>query len=558
MPMDSENGDNFIQVNRKKKKAKIDQAPTLTPSPCTSTSSSSSSSIDTDKSTSSTNTSSIITTAHSVNITHKNNGHTQTNPGKNPVTDTSYIANGISQQARRYAETRYAFPPFVVKLNQAVDEKAIIQFISTHFSSKFDFNLKFAGHRLKDKRELLLFVNDRQSFEMLFDHQKWPTTINSLDYEKVAPKHLPPQFSIIFRNVPVDIEIDSLLAYTKNEYPDVISMHRILSANKQPTSFVRVDISSVAAIDELLGKKFFYYNSIRLAITEYLAPAKVLVCTKCYQIGHFRSTCKSTLEICRTCGDGVTDIKEHKEKCNKKQCCVRCKGSHESNDVRCPEIKSYRTTLTKSLLSSSGTNTHQQHHQNVPVNYRYNEQDFPVLNVNNKNIPHRNYSINNYNNNTGQRIDELLIKMNKLDDNLNQLINYNNKYLDQVTRLQLMTYKHEHQLQLHHTDLSFQHDFVSQFISPICQIMVDVIPVLVKQNTINDKTLLCPSLTALCEKLSLELPIWTNRFVQMENYKIKLINDFNLNNQLTSNCSTNIFNTNNNVEHHPPIQTSNQ
>jgi hypothetical protein len=33
MPMDRENGENFIQVNRKKKKAKIDQAPTLTPSP---------------------------------------------------------------------------------------------------------------------------------------------------------------------------------------------------------------------------------------------------------------------------------------------------------------------------------------------------------------------------------------------------------------------------------------------------------------------------------------------------------------------------------------------
>ncbi|CAF5083441.1 unnamed protein product, partial [Rotaria sp. Silwood1] len=64
---------------------------------------------------------------------------------------------------------------------------------------------------------------------------------------------------------------------------------------------------------------------------------------------------------------------------------------------------------------------------------------------------------------------------------------------------------HNRDIQLQQIDGAFQRDFVSQFISPICQVMVEVIPVLVKQNVLNDKTLLCPSLLALCAKLGNDL-----------------------------------------------------
>jgi len=121
--------------------------------------------------------------------------------------------------------------------------------------------------------------------------------------------------------------------------------------------------------------------------------------------------------------------------------------------------------------------------------------------------------------------------MKPLEDNRNRLVDLNDKQLNQITCIQQVTMKHEHQLQIQQTDMSFQHDFISQFISPICQSVLDVIPMLVKRNTINDKTLLYPSLTALCEKLSTELPVWTNRFVHNENTKAKLINEFNIKNQ---------------------------
>jgi hypothetical protein len=85
---------------------------------------------------------------------------------------------------------------------------------------------------------------------------------------------------------------------------------------------------------------------------------------------------------------GVKDIIQHKETCEKKQSCVRCKGAHEANDVRCSDIMFYRSILTKSLLSSvSAINSHRS---------------------------------NDIFNNTGKIIDELFNKMNMVDQNLNR------------------------------------------------------------------------------------------------------------------------------------------
>jgi hypothetical protein len=62
---------------------------------------------------------------------------------------------------------------------------------------------------------------------------------------------------------------------------------------------------------------------------------------------------------------------------------------------------------------------------------------------------------------------------------------------------------------------------------------------------------LCPSLTSLCDKLAMDLPIWTNRFLQNENTKIKLMNDFKIINQLNPAI------TNNAIQLNPGSSSSN-
>ncbi|CAF3907515.1 unnamed protein product, partial [Rotaria sp. Silwood1] len=142
---------------------------------------------------------------------------------------------------------------------------------------------------------------------------------------------------------------------------------------------------------------------------------------------------------------------------------------------------------------------------------------------------------------TGKRIDDLFNKFNKLEQNFDRILELNNNYLDKLAQTQKVLAKHDHELLLLQYDITFQREFVSQFVSPLCQMLVDVIPTLVKQNVIKDKTLLCPSLTAMSDKLANELPVWTNRFLQNENVKAKLISDFTMTN---NNPQTDSINSN--------------
>ncbi|CAF4523514.1 unnamed protein product [Rotaria sp. Silwood2] len=479
-------------------------------------------------STSSTNTNSIIS-----NVPAPNSIRTQIKTSKN--IESSVVGNSIeiTHEVRRFVETRFAFPPFIVKFNQDVDEKCVIKFVSSYYSTNYDFDLKFAGHRLKGKRDLFLFANDRDTFLILFNEHNWPATIDSLTYEKIIPNHLPAQFSILLRSVPTDLDVRTLLTSIQNDYPDVISAFRISNRNKLPTTFVRLDIKNVNVINELLNKKFLYVNNIRFAITEYLAPAKVLICSKCFQVGHFRSSCKNPLDFCKFCGVGVNDLIQHKLNCDKKLSCLRCKGEHDANDMRCPIIKDYRSALTKSILNTVGVNNHPQQNQ---TNCWFNNNDFPVLNVKN---PTNHHHVNNFPNDSGKKIEELFLKMKKIEENLNKLLDLNNNYSDQFIGLQQVVTNHTHDLKLQQIHTSFQRDFMNQFVSPLCQVLVEVIPTLVKQDVLNDKTLFCPSLAGLCTKLANDLPAWTNRCLHNEQVKPKLINDHILKTQQLSDPSTN-------------------
>ncbi|CAF1540344.1 unnamed protein product [Rotaria sp. Silwood1] len=211
-PMESENDNCFTLVKRKKKTKKIDvqQNQKSSSSFCSSSPTSS-----TNGSTSSTNTNSIISHVQprSAVAVHLQPNLLEVNA---PVAIINPFSIEISQQAQHYAETRYAFPSFIIKFQQDNNESSVLKYLTTHYSYNYNSNLNFAGHRLKLKRDLLLFVNDRESFSMLYDTSKWPSTIESLNFEKILPNHLPPQFSLVLKNVPFDIEIDTLLTNIKS------------------------------------------------------------------------------------------------------------------------------------------------------------------------------------------------------------------------------------------------------------------------------------------------------------------------------------------------------
>ncbi|CAF3945706.1 unnamed protein product, partial [Rotaria sp. Silwood1] len=195
------------------------------------------------------------------------------------------------------------------------------------------------------------------------------------------------------------------------------------------------------------------------------------------------------------------------------------------------------SALTKSFLTTAGVNDHPQQNQTNQTNYWFNNNDDPVLNKKNS-TNHHHYSVNNIASDAGKKIKELSLKMKKIEENLNKLLDLNNNYSDQFIGVQQVVTNHTHDLKLQQVDTSIQRDFMNQFVSPRCQVLVEVIPTLVKQDVVNDKTLFCPSLAGLCTKLANDLPAWTNRFLQNEQIKSKLINDHTLKTQQPSDPST--------------------
>ncbi|CAF4991566.1 unnamed protein product, partial [Rotaria sp. Silwood1] len=126
---------------------------------------------------------------------------------------------------------------------------------------------------------------------------------------------------------------------------------------------------------------------------------------------------------------------------------------------RCPIITTYRSALTKSFLTTAGVNDHPQQNQTNQTNYWFNNNDDPVLNKKNS-TNHHHYSVNNI----------------ASDADLN------NNYSDQFIGVQQVVTNHTHDLKLQQVDTSIQRDFMNQFVSPRCQVLVEVIPTLVKQD----------------------------------------------------------------------------
>ncbi|CAF1362257.1 unnamed protein product, partial [Didymodactylos carnosus] len=248
----------------------------------------------------------------------------------------------ISSHAVRYAETRYAFPPFIVVLDGHSQVDKIKDELCLYYANKLNIKLEFEGIKTNYRQEMIFFVKNRESFICLFDAEKWPVTLGDLNYKKTLPRRLPPQFSLVIHDVSLSKNIDELLNEMQLVYPDIDNAFRMNNKEKKPTKLVRIDIKSVKTLNDLVQARYM--------------------------------ECKQDLPVCKVCGLAFQDLELHRENvgCSGVSKCVRGQGSHVSNDGRCPSIISYRVALTKTMLSVFKSN--KQMNQ-----FNRNDNEFPKL-----------------------------------------------------------------------------------------------------------------------------------------------------------------------------------
>ncbi|CAF1302189.1 unnamed protein product, partial [Didymodactylos carnosus] len=289
----------------------------------------------------------------------------------------------------------------------------------------------------------------------------------------VVPRRLPPQFCIMLRNVAPDLDTSQLLMELQQVYRDIINASRIFNKDNGQTTLVRLDIQSVKIIDELLRKKFVYLYHSRHPVSE-----------------------------CKICGLEVDDLKKHREEdCDNLSKCVRCNDSHDSNDNRCPTIKSYRSILTKQLLRTTET----KQDKDKGTVFQHNNNDFPPMDAM--------VNINRYNRNgwvdrnNDERLSRLEKNVGERGEEINRLLKVAEQHDEQLRQMQHVIQHQQTRLEqyaqnltLLNVDIKFYNEFLGQFITPVCQAMLEIIPALVNKQTLNTDT--TASLISLYDKLA--------------------------------------------------------
>ncbi|CAF1289161.1 unnamed protein product [Rotaria sordida] len=336
--------------------------------------------------------------------------------------DSSQHHPDITIAATRYAQTRSPFSPFIIRFSTGnVKDKQAAEEITLFFKNEHQIDILFSNYRLSTFKcsskeyDILLFVKDANSFTSLLDEDKWPPQIGSQYYTFPSSPTIPPQLSLIIKNVDFHTDINDFSSDLKTKFPEIINVIRLKNKFQQDIKIVKIEFVSTSARDQILAAGKININYRSYDVEEYIAPARVLICSKCCGIGHFKRQCTQSNETCKTCGLSFPDLKQHV--CSNLPNCIHCGGEHLSNVVSCPVVKQYRAALTKKLLLTTNYNS------TSTVNcFKYDSVQFPQLN------PSLNPSIAGSHNMILSKLNELATNMEKLNDNIFKITLCNEKF----------------------------------------------------------------------------------------------------------------------------------
>ncbi|CAF5163928.1 unnamed protein product [Rotaria magnacalcarata] len=287
----------------------------------------------------------------------------------------------ITNQARRFATTRYPFAPFIVHFKEDIRDKLVVEHLVKYAKEQCNnFDLRVLGYRRTqtnntvDEYDVLVFVENTQSFAFLREVGNWPAQLVGKEYSRKMPS-IPPQLSGVIQNVAFNVDWDEFVQDLKRQYPQIVNVIQLKNRNLKDLKLVKVKFNSDTIRNEFLEGKYVYVHFMRYPVVEYMALAQVLICSRCMHIGHFQKNCPQKDEVtCKICGAICTDLKKHE--CHGIAKCIRCGGDHKSSDTKCPKVKDYRAALTRTLLS---TRNQVQANQPVKNNPAFTISNFPRL-----------------------------------------------------------------------------------------------------------------------------------------------------------------------------------
>ena len=235
----------------------------------------------------------------------------------------------VSNAARQFAIARYPFSPFTVVFSQEAREKAVVEDLIRDAADNWNFELKTIacrrGRLENNEHHTLIFVENSDSSIFLHDQRNQPNTLADRQFTIRRPS-IQPQLALVIPFVSLQIDWDDFVQELKEKSPDIGNIIRLKNKARQPVLAVKLEFLSSKQRDEILLAGEISITHMKLKVVEYHAQANVLICSNCYESGHFRKNCTQKNEsTCKICREKYVKLKAHL--CSGVLKCLHCRGS---------------------------------------------------------------------------------------------------------------------------------------------------------------------------------------------------------------------------------------
>ncbi|CAF3998184.1 unnamed protein product [Rotaria sordida] len=204
--------------------------------------------------------------------------HTSLN-NRTHVTTTIYEV--ISIEAERFAQSRYPFPPFIIRFaTPNIKKQTVAEGLRKHLKQHNQLDIEFVGYRRSKNKcsnneiDILLFVKDSYSFACLFDDSNWPTLLNGEMFVRSHKPPIPPQLSLIIKNVGLNIDWVRFSNELKSNYSGIVNIIRMKNKKYENIKLIKIEFDKPEQRNNILLKGKIIIECLLYEVEEYLAPAK--------------------------------------------------------------------------------------------------------------------------------------------------------------------------------------------------------------------------------------------------------------------------------------------
>lgn len=261
----------------------------------------------------------------------------------------------ISNHALQYAVEQH-LPPISIKCEPKIDDQKYATSIIKEFFSKIEKEFRTLNNKyakplgfdywfIDRDGNLQCFTREIEMFVYLCGSQNYPDKLLNTTIIANPPKRLPPQCSIILKHIPRNISIEDIKNEISTKYHSMRNIEEMRGSVGRTSRHVRIEMISHDEYTKLLNSGVLAIGGQLIEAAEFLAPPRILICSRCNTPGHTKKDCKMEIDICRRCG-GNKKQGEHKECIIK---CHHCNGNHESTSFECPLIADFRKELILKL-----------------------------------------------------------------------------------------------------------------------------------------------------------------------------------------------------------------